>query len=457
MRNGPLVSAVLTAMALAPAVASGQTHEQPAWTLAECVRIAHQRSPLMRAARNGIAALEEQYKEAWWAWFPEIDVRTLATLIPPQGDGLEGVTFYTKTDVDLVMPLYAFGKIAAYKTMASQGVRMGEQAMRIARGELTFQVTRAWYGIRLAHELGELIADGESKLKKAREKLERLEEEDSDEYDQADTFRLRIYEAKVRKLVLGNERLDKLSRTGLRVALALPKGEALRLPKAQELQPVELTLGALAEYVDLAARKRPELKMQYERIGLQEANVGRYWADFFPAFFLGASFTVAVTAPGRSETETAGTVFENINLDSTTVGGGAAIGLKLTLDYPQKVARYRKATFELERARAELDVRKAKLRVELEQYWRETRAQQEMLRYQRRAMKAARSLLVLQVQEYENGVDDSVKFEDVLSASVAYLSQKSEWLRSVHAFNVSVARLSQAVGADVAPLAPKQK
>ena len=199
--------------------------------------------------------------------------------------------------------------------------------------------------------------------------------------------------------------------------LALPKGEALRLPKAQELQPVELTLGALAEYVDLAARKRPELKMQYERIGLQEANVGRYWAAFFPAFFLGASFTVAVTAPGRSETETAGTVFENINLDSTTVGGGAAIGLKLTLDYPQKVARYRKATFELERARAELDVRKAKLRVELEQYWRETRAQQEMLRYQRRAMKAARSLLVLQVQEYENGVVREVVVENFMNHS----------------------------------------
>jgi hypothetical protein len=79
-----------------------------------------------------------------------------------------------------------------------------------------------------------------------------------------------------------------------------------------------------------------------------------------------------------------------------------------------------------------------------------------MLSYRNRARRAARALLVLKTQEYENGVDDSVDFKSVLDTSVGYLQQKSEWLRGAHSFNMSIARLSRVVGINVATLPPTE-
>jgi outer membrane protein TolC len=131
------------------------------------------------------------------------------------------------------------------------------------------------------------------------------------------------------------------------------------------------------------------------------------------------------------------------------LGGGAAVGIQLTLDYPAKVARYNKAQAELLSKEAELRGETAKLRLELELFWREAKDHKEMLKYNLRARKAARSLFVSKVQEYENGIDESTTFKDVLESSVTYLVKKSEWLKSVYAYNTSVARLRRAVGADL--------
>jgi len=86
--------------------------------------------------------------------------------------------------------------------------------------------------------------------------------------------------------------------------------------------------------------------------------------------------------------------------------------------------------------------------------WREAREKQELLGLQKRAMKAAHSLLTLKTTEYENGIDDSTSFKDVLEAAVQHVSQKSEWLKAVQAFNLSIARLNRMVGTDITQGAP---
>lgn len=451
-----LISTTLLCLVLLLPAATRADDEptDPPWTLDECRRIALAQSPLIEAARHGIAELEAVYREAWWAWFPTFRVRTVATGLPPQGGDdnsagpdLSEWNLWSKTDIEGYAPLYTFGKISSVRRMASHGVDAANAALRIARNELSYQVARAWYGLQLAHEIEDLIVDGEDQLRKSRERLERMDEEDDDEFDQADMFRLRIYEAEVHKLVLGNRRLQQLSRTGLRVALALPAGTELRLPEKMKLEPVALTLAPLAHYLDVAGRERPALVVERHRVAVAQANVDRRWADFWPDLFLAGSFTIAASTVESTEDENvfSGAVFN-------AIGGGGAIGIQLTLDYPQKIARYRRAQAEVGRREAEVRVREALLRVELEQAYLEAQDAAEILEYRRRSRRAARSLLVLRRQEYENGIDDATSFKDVLDASVLYLTQKSEWLKTVHAFNMSIAQLSRVVGVDVTTL-----
>lgn len=440
--------------------------DAPPLTLESAQAMALERSPLMAAARASLDAFEAQYREAWWAWWPKIDVKFLATGIPPQaedadntqvvknpdgsdsgyrvvtGPDLDSWNFWMKFDVSGYIPLYTFGKISSLQAMSEHGVEVGHAAEKLAAAELRFQVARAWYGLALSSELKALIDDGEEQVRKARERLEKLDEEDSPEFDQADLFRLRIYESQVKKVVLGNRHLEAVSRTGLRVALGLREGETLALPEPMTLTRVSVDLGPIECYVDLAARQRPELAMKRHEVAVKRLEIDRKWADFFPDFFLAGSFTYAYSTVDQQDSAFSSTVFN-------ALGGGGAIGFKLDLDYPGKLARYRKVEADAARGQAELDIAEAQLRVELEDVWRTASEQAELLSSAERSMKAARSLLVLRTHEYENGVDENTKFKDVLDSAVTYVTQKSEWLNATHAFNGAMIRLTRVVGEDV--------
>ena len=434
-------------------------------TMADCVRIAEKRSPLMRAAREGLEALRQQYEEAWWAWFPNARLRTIGVIIPPQpvgepilevvdsangnaatdlrvlqGPDLSGWNAGLDLQLNIDLPLYTFGKLKSLRSMAAAGVDIGHAAIRVARAELRFQVQRAWWGLLLSRALDEVITDGESKLKKARERLQRLEEEDDDEYDQDDSFRLRIYEARVEKLVRQNAQLREVSRTGLGEAMVLKASERINLPEAG-FEPLNTTIGPLECYVDLASRERPEMAIRHHTIEARRGNVDRRWGEFFPDFFLSANYTLKLSTVDQEAN-----VFSAVSFNGS--GGAAFIGLRLTMDYGAKVARYRRAQADVRRAEAELEVEKSKLRVELTQIWRAVSDNQALERMQFRAMKAARSLLTSKAHLYEDGLEP-LPFQEVLDASVQYLVQKSEWLQSVYSFNVGVAQLSRLVGADV--------
>lgn len=451
-----LTRAVLVAAVLAAPTCVWADDAKPL-TLAEAKRLAVERSPLMRAADYGVEALKQQYEEAWWAWFPTLKLRTLATILPPQGEpdpevgfDLSGWNLWSRTDLEIFMPIYTFGKLSALRRMAAAGVDAGNSARHIARGELEFQVSKAWFGLALAGELEALIADAERSLEKSRDKLLKMEEDDDDEFDQADLFRLRIHEARMRKVVLGNAQLRELSKTALRVAIVVPRGGSLNLPDEMSLAPVEAKIEPIEFYIAAAAKQRPELLTERHTIDVRRADVDRRWAEFWPDIFLGANVTIAASTVPKGKTEE--NVFTGASFN--TLGGGAAFGIQLTLDYPQKMARYRRAQAELGRAEAEFETNSAKLRVELEEVWRDAKSKHEQLELQRRAMKAAKSLRTLKALEYTAGVDVATTFEDVLNASVTYLTQRSEWLQAIYGFNLSIARLSRVVGTDITKVSP---
>ncbi len=441
-------------VAVALLFAQAGAAEEPL-TLHQCVTRAKQHNPLVKAARSGVAAVEQQAKEAWWGWFPTIRLRTVATLIPPQnadarnpGDpDLSSANFWTKTDLEAYMPLYTFGKISAMKDMARHGEAALGALVRAAEDEVQYLVTRAWYALALSQEFERLIGDGERYVKKAKDRLKRLQDEDSDDFDQDDLFRLRIYEADVRQKVLDNQKLGALSRSGLSLAMGSEKGAPLALPAEIPLEPLDVTVKGLDHYVDLAYGHRPELHAARKKIDVQRAEVDRKWADFFPDFFIAGSFTYAWSSVDQQNTVFSSVVFN-------ALGGGAAVGLQLTLDFPGKVARYRKAQADLDQASHEADGVRLKLRLELEEVWRDVKDLHEMVAINKDAEKAARALFVSRVQAYEDGVDDSVTIKDVLGQAVTWIARRSEFLKTVYGFNTQWAHLARVVGVDLMPRSP---
>ena len=274
-----------------------------------------------------------------------------------------------------------------------------------------------------------------------------MEAEDSEDFDQNDMFRLRIYEAKVAKRVMANKRLSRLAVSGLKIAMGLNTSAQIGLPADNPLKPVTFAKVTLDQLITLAITNRPELQILKHKISVQSANVERRWAAFFPDFFAAGSFTYAASTVNQFNTVFSSTVFN-------ALGGGAAVGLKLTLDYPAKLARYRKANAELAQANSTLDAQKGLLRLELEKGLMEANDSHTMVKLNKRAMKAAKALLTAEVLEYENDLDGNKPFKDVLDASATFLLTKTEWLHSVYTFNTAVAQLHRMAGVDVTRISP---
>ena len=95
---------------------------------------------------------------------------------------------------------------------------------------------------------------------------------------------------------------------------------------------------------------------------------------------------------------------------------------------------------------SELQAARDILGLEVEKAWLEVQDQKDLHQLNRRAVRAARSLLVSHVQTYEDGIDENVTLDTILGAASTYLKRKAEWLRSVYAFNLGVAQLSRVIG-----------
>ena len=138
--------------------------EKAPLTLQRCIELAQRHSPLVLAAREDIHVFEAKASEAWWAWFPEVKFSTSIGPSPAhRGNAVDGYTDFADLGVlfDLrvegVLPLFTFGKIAALKRAAKQGVDIAKEKMAIARWEVALRVRKAYHGYQLALALGEIL------------------------------------------------------------------------------------------------------------------------------------------------------------------------------------------------------------------------------------------------------------------------------------------------------------
>ena len=79
---------------------------------------------------------------------------------------------YSRTDLKLVQPIWDSGKISAGVTAAEAGVTVaaGRRASALADAELN--VRKAYWGLKLARELREMLDEGEGYLDSAKKRID---------------------------------------------------------------------------------------------------------------------------------------------------------------------------------------------------------------------------------------------------------------------------------------------
>jgi multidrug efflux system outer membrane protein len=451
MRHAIRVGLALLVAAPGPAHAESEG-PRPALALDALFATVERTHPLMDAARAGLDSLRARMNQADWAYFPSVRMSAGTTIVPTiTGDALVSRTDWGRLGVfgdlrvEVVQPLFTFGRIDALQAAAEKGIGVGRAAVEVARWELRSRAAEAWYSTQLARELDGLLADGKEWIDKAEARMEKMRDEDSPEYDQLEHLRLKTRVAEFYELQARNEMLKETAAAGMRVLLGLRAGESPPpLPKG-ELEPVDFTPLAIADYVAIARAHDPGLQLARARAGAQDALADARAAELWPNLVILGDVR-ATRAPTIDEPRS---IFANDPFNRTL--GAIALGLEWRLDVPQRLFAKDEARATARRAHAEAAVQEQLMEVNVTRLAQDLLNQRSLLDVYRASRKASQGWLTATWDTYESGFGT---FRDVMDALVQFYEKRIGHLQVVYNHNLALWRLSQAIGADVRALRP---
>lgn len=433
------------AVLLLVAVAAPAAWAEEPVTLGQAVE-ATATHPLVQAAREGLAEFEGKFTAAKLSWLPKVSVGGFVSGTPGKwGDPMNGGTDYeleswrpyVRAELSGVLPVYTFGKLSNLKEMARHGVDVGGAQVQVARSTIEMMVLEAYLGLQLSTKMADILKEGEKYLKRARTYLEKLRDEDDEEYDDVDMLRLKVYESEVSGRRLDAQRLRRLSLDGLGLLTGYESESFLPTAKMKEFP---LELDTLDSYFQLAYQSRGELRALRSLQLAQQARISLEKSRFYPDIFIAGYYTYA----RAWSVEEQGSPFAYDPFNSWFGGGGLAF--KLSLDIASRIGGLDEQRATGRKLVAQAKAYRQKVTMDVATAYAEVQDLKKKIGLARTAHKAARGWLIAKMDLYESGFAEMRDLADALSA---FFKRRLEHDQAVMNYNLTVARLAAACGVSV--------
>lgn len=276
------------------------------------VALALSQNPQLAAARAVEAQSAARRGQADAAQFPAVSL-TLgvgpslkAKLVPGTGAlstqntygdvGLKDLSVALGGQLEVLQPLYTFGKISQRQAAADHELRARQAQTEMTRAQLAVSVAQLYEGLLFARDAERFFEEIEHWLVRTVETTQREIEKDTGTREQ-DLMRIQTALGAVRISLHQARASRRQAEAGLRAYLALPEGASIE-PKEPALALLPQLVPERGKLVALAQRQRPELRALAEGgaayTALAEAEAAGKLPDFFALLFASAGYT-----PGR--------------------------------------------------------------------------------------------------------------------------------------------------------------
>lgn len=450
-----LPSLIFTSLALAASPAAAKKY-----TLEELITMSRS-NPGLRADAAATAAMKAQVLEAKLNWLPQ---GTLLSLLAPsprqQCFNIWGVRsedqcvstsspevnlstlswnrVFTHTEVQLIQPVWDFGKISAGIAAAKAGVAVSEQKEAGSRADLDLNIRKAYYGLKLAREVLDTLDQGRGYIEDGQKRVDKDLAKGTGSSTVTDKLRLKTVHADLEARVLETTKLQGLARDSLR-ALVGPDTPADIDVDDDPFEPPEVVDRPVSFYEDLARASRPEVKMLESAVKAKQALADLERRKEYPDLVIiaGAVFARA------QDVDNPNNAFYAHYYNSTAAG--VAAGLRVPLDLGPKIARSRRLQAEADQVGYQksaamsgimLDVRKA--------YGEMTEAKQRVASMER-GEKAGKAWISAVAQNFAVGLAEA---RDLSDALVAFFGMRTRYLQAVYDLDVAMSSLARATGVD---------
>lgn len=440
----PLVAVLLCAT---PLFAAEAPHIKIVLDLDACVRRALQTAPELGESRADIELAKSKLDEADSYRFPQIEFLGLMGPVskargnqvysPDHISRLHGVTIFTRGDATIVQPLYTFGKISERMTAASHGIEVDRAKKVQKENEITLKVKEYYYGLLLARELKELVAEVGESLDKARDSARKLLDKGAPNVDALDIYKLDAFSGEVRKYREEAQKGESLALAALRVRTGLPDDAVFDIATLR-LTPEDDDAGdELSVYLETAKAKRPEYRQLKEGLQARSALVKAAKADYFPDLFLGGYLSGAY-APDRDRVTNPW-----VRDDFNHLWAGIALGLKWKIDFGITSAKIAQEQAQYNRLLSTNDYANANIPLQIRKAYLELKEAEKSIAATRDAYGNAKKWAVSAIANFDMGIGPAKEIFDALQN---YARMRADYFQSIYNFNMSLANLTYAIG-----------
>lgn len=414
-------------------------------SLDEATGRALQRSVELGIEQAGVQVAETRVSQAYRArWAPKAElVDVFGVVNQARGDPvfspdeetdlLDGLGPFNRLEIDLVQPIFTFGKLDSALRLARQGVKIAAADVDAKKAELRERIKLLYYGLLVARDMVQVMKDVQSNLDKAYEGTKEKLERQTGEATNIDLYKIELFRATLQaKLQEVYQRQD-LARRTMEMMLGLAPNETFR-PADRRLRPPEVELKALEYYEQSALNNRAEVKKAEAGIKAREAQVDMARANLYPDFFIGAKFTWAV-APNRDDQENP-FAYDPFN----TFGGGPFMGMRWDLAFHRRAAELDTAQAELSRTQAQIEAAKLGLMLKVRNAYSGVVRAREMHDALQRALRSAKKWFRSSTLNYGIGVATT---DDLIDAYKNYIGLRGEYLQGLFNYYEAIASLDR--------------
>jgi outer membrane protein TolC len=354
---------------------------------------------------------------------------------PDSSRSLDGLGPFGRIDVQVVQPLFTWGRLDAASEAATAGVEARTDMVRDTANLVQLRVVQLYWGAALARQLLVIAAEVKKSLATAGKRItESLEKADgtvllSDRY-RIDLFRA-VLEAREADAQNG---LDQ-ARIGLAAIIGL-EPQTLVL-KDEPLSETGGALPAEAAALAYAESQRPDLQALDSAIAARGAEVKAAEAEMLPQFFAGGFFTFGY-APNR-DIQTNPWVRDDVNL----LAGGVVVGFRQDLAFPMLVAKVRQARAARETLQRQRDGLARLIQVQVDGALAENAAARARHAAADAALGSGRALFRSSTLDFAGGL---IEARTLIEAYGLYVESQVAAARALYDLIVARAKLYQVLG-----------
>jgi len=404
--------------------------------------------PELGEVKQDVEIYKAKLTEAQSAVLPQIELIALGGPSPKAEK--EAISPEIRTDVksttingifgmltmQVLQPIYTFGKLSGYKTAAEGGIKVSEAELEKKRSEIILKTKELYWSLSLIRELRNLANEIKDELEKAIKRTEEDLKKDIPPADELTLYKLKTYFGEVKRNLNEIDKNEAIIIEALKFMAGLSgkKIEIITEPLKYEESHVKPD-----ELIAKAFILRPEMVQIREGLKARQSLIDVEKSNLYPQIF----FLVKGSLAGATNRDRIHNPYIYDPLNDSMLA--AVLGMKLNIDFGITKGKIREAEIEYQKIVEKKKLAESGIPVQIMKAYIELQEASKSAKDMEEAYQNAKKWLVTADANIDMGIGEA---KDLADAVLAYATTRINHLKALYNQKMAFANLVQASGLD---------